>query len=171
MITSGTSAFLNSITTAVPLNDIWWETDTAQLINGKFWYRYRVGNGTDPYSELQEQITADLTFSQCQRTPPDHNPCGPYDPCPLTITINDEELAVIADPCDAPAVNYEAVDSDGNAISTSIVGGRIVANDLPCTGADCPYDGIIQVNGVPVDTFGPFDPCVNNTLTLNLAGI
>ena len=37
-----------------------------------------------------------------------------------------------------------------------------------CSGGSCPYDGIIQINGVQVGTFGPFDPCVDNTLNIVL---
>ena len=66
-----------------------------------------------------------------------------------------------------PLADVINIDSDGTPVPTP-AGVPFVAT--PCGGA-CPYDGIIQINGVPVDTFGPFDPCVNNTLTLNLAGI
>jgi hypothetical protein len=35
-------------------------------------------------------------------------------------------------------------------------------------GVGCPYDGVIVVNGVPSGTFGPFDPCEDNELTVNI---
>lgn len=42
----------------------------------------------------------------------------------------------------------------------------------PCAncgeGEDCPYSGVITVDGVSAGTFGPFDPCVNNTLNINI---
>ena len=41
-------------------------------------------------------------------------------------------------------------------------------NEICESGGDCPYDGIIQINGVQVGTFGPFDPCVDNTLNIVL---
>jgi hypothetical protein len=37
-----------------------------------------------------------------------------------------------------------------------------------CTGGSCPYDGEIFINGVLSGTFGPFDPCVPNTLNIVL---
>lgn len=55
-------------------------------------------------------------------------------------------------------------DSDG---SPAIRPAQVPFVATPCGGA-CPYDGIIQINGVPVDTFGPFDPCEDNTLTINI---
>lgn len=42
----------------------------------------------------------------------------------------------------------------------------------PCLGcgggSDCPYDGVIIVNGVNEGTFGPFDPCEDNTININI---
>lgn len=42
----------------------------------------------------------------------------------------------------------------------------------PCLGcgggSDCPYDGEIIVNGVNEGTFGPFDPCEDNTININI---
>ena len=37
-----------------------------------------------------------------------------------------------------------------------------------CGGGACPYNGIIQIDGVQVGTFGPFDPCEDNTLNIIL---
>lgn len=39
---------------------------------------------------------------------------------------------------------------------------------LICTGGSCPYDGVITIDGVPSGTFGPFDPCEDNTLNINI---
>ena len=37
-----------------------------------------------------------------------------------------------------------------------------------CDGGACPYDGVIIVNGVNEGTFGPFDPCEDNTININI---
>jgi hypothetical protein len=37
-----------------------------------------------------------------------------------------------------------------------------------CDGGACPYDGEIIVNGVNEGTFGPFDPCEDNTININI---
>lgn len=44
----------------------------------------------------------------------------------------------------------------------------------PCDYCDCgeseacPYSGVVNIDGVQAATFGPFDPCVNNTLNINI---
>lgn len=34
--------------------------------------------------------------------------------------------------------------------------------------SDCPYSGVVNIDGVQAATFGPFDPCENNTLNIVL---
>lgn len=42
----------------------------------------------------------------------------------------------------------------------------------PCAdcgdGSDCPYSGVVNIDGIQAATFGPFDPCENNTLNINI---
>lgn len=42
----------------------------------------------------------------------------------------------------------------------------------PCAdcppGEACPYSGVVNIDGVQAATFGPFDPCENNTLNINI---
>ena len=36
-------------------------------------------------------------------------------------------------------------------------------------GEGCHYSGVVNIDGVQAATFGPFDPCVNNTLNINIS--
>lgn len=101
--------------------------------------------------------------------PPPVNPClGCGDPTcdPFTITVNGDAYDEVADPC-GDTLDIPIYDSDGTLVATTIVGGQVRVDDLPCAGG-CDYDGIVNINGVQVATFGPFDPCVDNTVNINL---
>lgn len=102
------------------------------------------------------------------------DPCsGSGDLCELLAADTDPlTTAACVTDANAPAMGsillqaptYTAdliVEHIGNASKTEDV------QALICDAA-CPYDGIIQINGVQVGTFGPFDPCVDNTLNIVL---
>jgi len=104
-------------------------------------------------------IKADMSVGQIADATADL--CTGGGPCEdATVLINGTEVDTIASggSLDIPVLQ------DGSPVG-SLVGSEWI---VPPCGGDCPYDGIIQINGVPVDTFGPFDPCDNNTLTINI---
>lgn len=84
----------------------------------------------------------------------------------LTVLVTGKEscLDVCGEPVD---VVCKVIQSASNAKVEECLGSTRLT-EICGSGVACPYDGIIQINGVQVGTFGPFDPCVDNTLNIVL---
>jgi hypothetical protein len=136
------------------LNDSLYTTsESGGELFGRTWI---LANGSEPAPTVRQATIGDLCCSGG----------GPAEPCPITISVNGDELATVADPCATPSVNYEAVDSEGDPINTAIVDGKIVALDLPC--APC-EDVTIQLRDTAANNIGAPDVYTAGTTTTKTA--
>jgi hypothetical protein len=103
-----------------------------------------------------------LTFTEVAASP---------DPQDAEVTLSPGQWNLYVYEQTTTSLNWTLADRLVFEQLIEVVGAAIPPPDPtnPCGGGgDCPYDGVINVNGVPSGTFGPFDPCDDNELTVNI---
>ena len=103
-----------------------------------------------------------LTFTEVSASP---------DPQDAEVTLSPGQWNLYVYEQTTTLLNWTLADRLVYEQLIEVVGAAIPPPDPtnPCGGGgDCPYDGEIIVNGVAAGTFGPFDPCEDNTVNINI---